>query len=206
MSTFGERRRRSCRSETTRSTPRSPQLVVHFMSDPVAGLREMARVDAARRPGRGMRLGSGGRSRTARRRSGGLRVSSIPTSATNHGWPAAARAISGSSCARRGCATSRTARSRSVSRPELRGVVGAVHVRRRAGRRVRGAARCGSARAAAGTVSRAAPGTAVHGDREGMVGTGDRVVPPIASEVRPRLPPMGAAQDRARPISHGSPE
>jgi ubiquinone/menaquinone biosynthesis C-methylase UbiE len=34
------------------------QLVVHFMADPVAGLREMGTGDPAGRPGRGVRVGS----------------------------------------------------------------------------------------------------------------------------------------------------
>ena len=67
------------------------QLVVHFMTDPVAGLREMARVTrpaASSRPASGTTRASAARSRC----SGARRASSIPAPATSRGSPARARA------------------------------------------------------------------------------------------------------------------
>ena len=77
------------------------QLVVHFMADPVAGLREMARVT---RPGRRRRGDASGTTRASAARSrcsGARRASSIPTCATSPPWRARTRARWSSCSARR---------------------------------------------------------------------------------------------------------
>ena len=103
------------------------QLVVHLMADPVAGLREMARVTRERGI---VRLGSRWRQgRSAG--SGKRRASSIPTSRTSRTWRAPVVATL-PSCPGSGAARHRG--HRSLSRPqasELRGLVGAVHAWRR---------------------------------------------------------------------------
>ena len=78
-----------CRSPTPSFDAALAQLVVHFMSDPVAGLAEMARVTRRERCRRRLRLGSRRRPGPARACSGTRRASSIPASTTNRSLPGA---------------------------------------------------------------------------------------------------------------------
>ena len=117
------------------------QLVVHFMTDPVAGLREMARVTRAGGVVAACvwdHAGEGG----PLARSGGRRASSTPTCGTSPGSPGAREGHlerlfleAGSADVEETCSPS------SVEHADVRGVVGAVHPRRRAGGVVRGGAR-----------------------------------------------------------------
>ena len=170
------------------------QLVVHFMADPVKGLRGDATRDAARRRRDGMRLGSrrrhgagepvlGSRARARRRRR-----------RTSPRWPARAKAISRSCSSRRAWATSRRRRSPSPSstRASTRG--GSRSRRRRPGGRLPGEPRPGAAgafaRALSSTVRRM--GLEPHGARLGGArrGVGTRsadmsadLVPVVAQSV-----------------------
>ena len=86
------------------------QLVVHFMADPVAGLREMGRVtrtDGIVAACVWTTPGAAGRSPSSGRRSTG----STPTPRTSRSSRAPAKGISGSSVAMPACGTSRTVRS-----------------------------------------------------------------------------------------------
>ena len=120
-STSGRRRPRSCRSPTTRSTRALAQLVVHFMADPVAGLREMARVT---RPGGVVAacVWDHAGERAARRRSGKRRTSSTPNARTSPISQARAqdlaRAVPGSGLRR---SRRPSSRSRSSTRPSRSG-------------------------------------------------------------------------------------
>ena len=130
------------------------QLVVHFMSDPVGGLREMARVTRPGRSRRGLRLGSRRRQRTAQP---GL------------GDRARARSAGrgrGALCGRTRGPPRGAVRRRRIARnrgdnalghcatPDVRRLVGAVYARRRSDRHLRGRTRPGRS----GPASRRLPG------------------------------------------------
>ena len=116
------------------------QLVVHFMTDPVAGLREMARVTrdggvvaatrvgSRRRPGPAERV-LGGCARARSRRRGRVKARRRTRRRSDEAVP--------------DCGTAGDRRDRALGRrraSDLRGLVGAVH----AGRRTRGRLRHGS--------------------------------------------------------------
>ncbi len=151
------------------------QLVVHFMADPVAGLREMARVT----------------------RDGGVVAACVWDHSGDRGplslfWQAAhdldpeVEDESQLTGAREGdlrrimqaAGLHRIEERVAVRRrrePDLRGLVGAVHVRRRPGGRLRGRPRRGRPRAAARTLPCAAAGAAVHDRGARLGGTRRRV-------------------------------
>ena len=112
------------------------QLVVHFMTDPVAGLREMARVS---REDGVVAACVWDHVRADRGRSpcsGRPRASSIPGSRTSPGSPGALEGQLGELFDAAGLRRRRRGSRRGERRtPELRGVVGAVHARRRPRRR-----------------------------------------------------------------------
>ncbi len=113
------------------------------------GSREMARVTRHRRHGRRVRLGLRGRRRAAVACSGGRSTNSIRTPRTSPASPAHARATWRSCSSRPGCATSRPTRlTVHVRMAELRGLVGAVHARRRPGGQLRRLADADARRAA----------------------------------------------------------
>ena len=142
----------SCRAATTQFDAALAQLVVHFMTDPVAGLREMARVT---RPGGRSPPASGttpaGRARSSpfwlgvrevdparRREPGGRLPRGPPGRAVRRGRAGGGRADD--------------AQRHGVPIRDLRGVVGAVHLRRRSRRWLPGGAASRAARPGAGRV------------------------------------------------------
>ena len=154
------------------------QLVVHFMADPVAGLREMARVT----------------------REGGVVAACVWDHAGGKGplsvfWEAARQVDpevedeSELAGAREGHLAELLQEaglreiedgvlSVSVTHPKLRGVVAAVRARRRAGGRLRGRPRRAAASRAPRRLPWAAAGGPVRHDGAGLVGTWPRVKDP----------------------------
>ena len=161
------------------------QLVVHFMADPVAGLKEMARVGGVvaacvwdHQGGQGP-LGVFWEA-----------VRSLDPDARDESDLAGAReGHLAELFAQAGLGEIEQTRDRGAGRArELRGVVGAVHARRRPGGRVRGAPRARRARPAARPLPGAAPARAVHGDGAGLGRAGSRRLAQREIEIRVTRP------------------
>ena len=153
------------------------QLVVHFMSDPVAGLRELARVTR----GGGVVAAcvwdhGGGAGPLSTFWDAARELDAEVHDESNLPGTRAGHLTELFTAARPPRARGDLARGEHRA-PELRGLVGAVHVRRRTGRCIRRRARPGTAGRAAGALPRAAAGGPVraHGIRLG--GTRPRLAP-----------------------------